>query len=461
MHTTIRIKNFRSIEDALFTVKPGINVLVGPNGSGKTNVLHALKFVSSLLTSGAAVAMGKAGGPARNFRRGSERIDFIVVTHYETSVYHGKKTNFMLRWDVSIAISRENYLVYILNESIRILDSEMKDVIRVEVNRGGGGQFKVNQFMEDERFITMKMINAPGVGSGGPRKSDLYQAVKGGISNHLASMKKAPPDASILPSFRWIHRSIDQLLLELISFDEYNIQPDVSRLATDPLPITRMGNDGRGVAEVINALESEQTPRISRGYDLPYYYDAYRPYPFVFYQYSGFHQFNQKTNPLQDIAENIRAAVSTIDGIGTRIDPSSGKRYVVFKSGDNEFRPEEVSDGTMKWLCLLVAVFVPHSRVIVLEEPENFMHPWMQQRFITLIREQARKAKRSVILTTHSATILNSLQIKELFIVRRDSAGTRVDEIKDKNSLQNMLDSTNFGLGDAWVSGAIGGVSGG
>ncbi|MDL2363285.1 MAG: DNA replication and repair protein RecF [Patescibacteria group bacterium] len=42
MITDLRLQNFRSYEDASFEFGPGVNIVVGPNASGKTNLLEAL-----------------------------------------------------------------------------------------------------------------------------------------------------------------------------------------------------------------------------------------------------------------------------------------------------------------------------------------------------------------------------------------------------------------------------------
>lgn len=46
MFTDIRLQNFRSYGDASFEFGSGINIIVGPNGSGKTNLLEALLVVA-------------------------------------------------------------------------------------------------------------------------------------------------------------------------------------------------------------------------------------------------------------------------------------------------------------------------------------------------------------------------------------------------------------------------------
>lgn len=42
MITSIRLQNFRSYADESFEFEPGVNIVVGPNGSGKTNLLEAV-----------------------------------------------------------------------------------------------------------------------------------------------------------------------------------------------------------------------------------------------------------------------------------------------------------------------------------------------------------------------------------------------------------------------------------
>src|SRR4051794_3705374 len=42
MITDIRLQNFRSYGDDSFEVSPSVNIIVGPNASGKTNLLEAL-----------------------------------------------------------------------------------------------------------------------------------------------------------------------------------------------------------------------------------------------------------------------------------------------------------------------------------------------------------------------------------------------------------------------------------
>lgn len=45
MITDIRLQNFRSYKDDSFELNPGVNIIVGPNASGKTNLLEAVQVI--------------------------------------------------------------------------------------------------------------------------------------------------------------------------------------------------------------------------------------------------------------------------------------------------------------------------------------------------------------------------------------------------------------------------------
>ena len=61
------ISGFRSLREFKITLTPGLNVIVGPNGSGKTNFIDFLDFIDFFMRSGAASAVSSLGGASRVF----------------------------------------------------------------------------------------------------------------------------------------------------------------------------------------------------------------------------------------------------------------------------------------------------------------------------------------------------------------------------------------------------------
>lgn len=48
MLQTLELVNFRSYSDGLFGFEPGVNIIVGANASGKTNLLQAINTICTL-----------------------------------------------------------------------------------------------------------------------------------------------------------------------------------------------------------------------------------------------------------------------------------------------------------------------------------------------------------------------------------------------------------------------------
>jgi len=59
MSLELRIDNYKSIRSAQLDLRPGITILVGPNGSGKTCILSALQFLRDVFRVGAAQALAR------------------------------------------------------------------------------------------------------------------------------------------------------------------------------------------------------------------------------------------------------------------------------------------------------------------------------------------------------------------------------------------------------------------
>ena len=90
----------------------------------------------------------------------------------------------------------------------------------------------------------------------------------------------------------------------------------------------------------------------------------------------------------------------------------------------------EVSDGTLRLLALLVAVYQPmRASVLVLEEPEATVHPGAMGILFDAFDHAAQTAQ--TIVTTHSPDLLEQKQIQDqhLKLVRWRDGATSVDPI--------------------------------
>src|SRR5262245_5098638 len=69
MITHLKVDGFRSLSRFEMDVNPGLNILVGPNGSGTTNIVSFLQFLSYLTNNPLSDAISRAGGAGAVFQK--------------------------------------------------------------------------------------------------------------------------------------------------------------------------------------------------------------------------------------------------------------------------------------------------------------------------------------------------------------------------------------------------------
>jgi AAA15 family ATPase/GTPase len=60
----INVSGFKSLDDFELKFNQGLNVIVGPNGSGKTNIINFIEFISFLSRDSLLEAEQEAAEPA-------------------------------------------------------------------------------------------------------------------------------------------------------------------------------------------------------------------------------------------------------------------------------------------------------------------------------------------------------------------------------------------------------------
>lgn len=463
MKAKLTVDNYKSIHRADLELSPGLKVLVGPNGSGKTCVLSSLHFLRDVLRSGAALAVARQGGQKRVYRHGTKKMHFSICAELSPRTFRRAKAPCKLHWSVAIQQAGEESIATIVEESLRISarkGEEETTLFELELLRGSGKRDRISVRLADTAMFGRDLFSDWPDEFSRVNKDEL---AKGFIvqMKQRASKYREEPDRSYLQQIATYDAEIRHLLEMFTHLNEFNISPTVARASTEQLPFARMAPNGEGVAEVIDALQNqrfhklEQTPLFDSDGPLPPWINPYYRYR---YRFKRTHASIGYRSALGKINGELAAGVAPITGVSVAIDPTNGRRFVVFTSKDDQFSPEEVSDGTVKWLCILVSLYVPFSAVYLLEEPENFLHPWMQQRLIEIMRERAAEEGTVFILSSHSATVLNALHPEEILVVRQDSHGSRVSVLDDLDSVREVLESSQFHLGDLWISGAIGGI---
>jgi len=149
---------------------------------------------------------------------------------------------------------------------------------------------------------------------------------------------------------------------------------------------------------------------------------------------------------MRDLLEGLVDFEIKIEGGTARLFLDEGKFLVP---------SERLSDGTLRYLCLLAILLDPKPwPVICIDEPELGLHPDLVVKIAKLLIEASERTQ--IIVTTHSDILVDSLSHRpeDVVICERDENGSHMRRL-DKKSLKKWL--KEYSLGDLWSSGQIGG----
>lgn len=150
----------------------------------------------------------------------------------------------------------------------------------------------------------------------------------------------------------------------------------------------------------------------------------------------------------------------------------SGQQHLLFQdrwAPDAWYTAGEVSDGTMLVLAYLVLQYQrPQVDLILVEEPERGLHPYLLGSMVSFLRKMSRGEigphAVQIVLATHSADLLDHLDPSEARFLSRDTkdGSVRVDSVPtDTPAWREAYRSYDESLGSLWKSGGLRGVPGG
>ncbi|WP_421726422.1 AAA family ATPase [Bauldia sp.] len=126
------------------------------------------------------------------------------------------------------------------------------------------------------------------------------------------------------------------------------------------------------------------------------------------------------------------------------------------EDGEIEIPLQNMSDGTAKWLALVTSIMTNRA-IFAIEEPENYLHPYMQKEVIEIMRESTNqnRTERFAIITTHSETLLNAARPEEVILVTMEKGVSVAVRIGEPERLAEHIKKSGFGLGHYYLMGAL------
>ena len=367
----LEVRNYKSLYE--FSLLLGdFNVLIGPNNSGKSNILDCLSFLSEITTKTVDRVFDARGGYDHVVYAG--RVDEKI--YIKTLLSIGKKK---ISYEIRLAedkVMREKALD--VSSNLPLLD------------RTPDGKTKI---FNERRQETSSL----------------------GAVHTVTALMTFSTDPNLTKDC--------PTLLQLVEFLQnwrfYTLNPSVMRTSLDPRREYDIGKDGRSLALVLHTLVSQHLPTF------------------------------------KEIERTLKSAIEEIDELQSPL-TEDGRTYAAIKEKPFKypFDYHQLSDGTLNLLAHLLIVFSPTETrmtggLIGIEEPEDYVHP----RLLRFLVDVLKTAGTKMLIVTHSPYLLDAVNPKDVFIIRKVKGKTTYTSPKSKKELKKFL--KEFSLGELWFSGEL------
>jgi predicted ATPase len=384
--TNLHIKNFFSFKDCSINLHPNINILVGINGSGKSNLLKAIQLLChSFFDNNFKSYINSNLGIDKILHLGNGKDNKTYVeTNFKFDKFLNEKTfNFMYSQQLEI-----NNFNFIINETIELTNgsydfsytlSRMNDFIMESIDNGGSDIKVPTDFS-----IQNSVFN--------------FNNIKGGV--YFDTIKKR---------------------LNPMCFYFYFDTTSKSKIRNIVLPTgdRNLYNDGSNLATILNTLKIND--KIS---------------------------FNKIIEELKRINPNFN---------GIDFNQLANNIELMFdeKGFNKSVHVSQVSDGTLKFLCLLAIFYNPNrGSIVCIDEPETGLHPDM----LTVIADGIKYASETsqMIISTHSPFLLDHFALENVRVFEKDEENATI--VKQFNNEEFAKWRNSYTVGELWTNGHLGGV---
>lgn len=411
----IEVSNYRSCLKTSFVLQPDLSVLIGPNGSGKTNILNAILLLRSLTADRASR------------REIDEQVSESVIK--AAFSYEDKKITFTARInllsdennDDLIVGAKQSWSVKDFTNSAKRIDLPLSVARALSKTKEQDGITMLSTG-DDDYFIEYSLGTAHFVYPARDLK-DVPEALlkaMGKIATFLGDIKYYSASQFTNPS------------LCPVSFE---VEQEGQRRRTARV---------RGHAKFLSDLYSA---RSSQSYDE--FFSVIGPDGIGLIDNIEFKEI--KTSSIEYTVKS-----------GGRVRQEKKEKILVipqFIIGRNELSPSQLSEGTFKTITLLFYLTTEKSSALLIEEPEVCVHHGLLSSIVELIKIYS--GDKQIILSTHSDFVLDQVEPRNVYKVTRDkNEGTVVAPIEKSMSAAELSALKYYlqaegNLGEYWRHGGL------
>ncbi len=409
----LSVSGFRSLRDFQLDIMPGLNVLVGPNGAGKTNIILFFEFMRAISSGPLEDAVAKVGGVSQVFAKIGANQFNGQLSSAMTGEAKVDGREYEYKYEFAIEFDPANQSVYFVNQDLDVKRKTRTGVERYFSMSFGPKGIKVDASKAADKQLTWFVKESKAMGS-----FNFFR-------DHVVTF-----------FLRHSDRAVSAVSEDFSGRFALNVVPSNVKKLEDSSRRPGIGADGSGLAATLYAIKRGKS----------------------FFDDVGYSSTSPRiTPPWESVVKLIQIAVPSIKAIEVVNDPFENTLKCKFTIGEGKgasVQPiSSLSDGTVKWISLVLRLSTSKA-ALLLEEPENYLHPLMQREIVRLLRDSISQDG-FVIVSTHSETLLNAVDVSEIVIVKYSGDSTRAFRVSNQDDVRTEVNETGFGLGYYYLAEAL------
>ncbi|MEW6606236.1 MAG: AAA family ATPase [bacterium] len=414
--TKIKITNFKSFKELELELG-NFNVLIGANASGKSNFVLVFEFLRDIVHSGLVNAVSEIGGVKylRNITISDSEKLTVEITFSPTD-----------EWISTVHEKEEPWIgkeIYELSYKFALIFKKKRPKFEIDEDRliQKCNFYKLWELGKKKEKIGQGDFIISNVG--GEIKVELENP-----SNEKVEREKEKIRSSFFPSFLKAKLPNTLLLSDLFYLIKDDLFRDIAIYDFDPklpkkaTPITgkaELEEDGSNLSIIVKNI-TENKDKKRKLFNLVKYL-----LPFV--------------NNL-DVEEVVDKFLLFI-------------QEIYFKE-DQPLPAFLISDGTINIIALIIALYFEQKPIIIIEEPERNIHPYLISRVVEMMKEASQN--KQIIVTTHNPEIVKYAGLDNILLVSRDKDGfSTISRPRDKEMVNSFLQN-EIGIEDLYVQNLLG-----